>query len=341
MNNRMGCGQSKIGNIYTKNKKNKNNSTKKNGDSIRSSSVEPKNGNGNAKGNKTNNNGVEVNRNEEQNGSSDIKNQAKKKPNAAGSGPLLQQAEISTSQLDFFKMLDEKIENGPDYDEALDSTNRAEHVSNLLRRWELASVTWSSSVSDLDQASLSNERNRNSALSTSRQSLSAKDREGMRNIVGGRPESAPIFMRNANRVDGLQETHCPSPNMPRHVLESITQSPTQSLKNVTPPGSSPTSLRYQDSFKECNANQIPSKTTSKLHYGSQNPVNGEYVTQQALYREQYLQQTGIIVPSSQYSAESPGGNVLRNNPFVQQFQIGSPQHFSVPRKRGFNAAQMT
>ncbi|KAI4502891.1 hypothetical protein M0802_001935 [Mischocyttarus mexicanus] len=339
----MGCGQSKIGNIYTKNKKNKNNSTKKNGDSLRSSSVEPKNGNGNAKGNKTNNNGVEVNRNEEQNGSTDIKNQAKKKPNAAGNGPLLQQAEISTSQLDFFKMLDEKIENGPDYDEALDSANRAEHVSNLLRRWELASVTWSS-VSDLNQASLSNQKNRNSALSNSRQSLSAKDREGMRNIVGGRPESAPIFMRNANRVDGLQETHCPSPNMPRHVLESITQSPTQSLKNVTPPGTSPTCLRYQDSFKECNANQISSnKTTSKLHYGSQqNPVNGEYVTQQALYREQYLQQTGIIVPSAQYSAESPGGNVLRNNPFVQQFQIGSPpQHFSVPRKRGFNAAQMT
>ncbi|XP_043677114.1 uncharacterized protein LOC122633368 isoform X1 [Vespula pensylvanica] len=306
-----------------------------------STSVEQKNGNGNAKGNKTNNNGVEVNRNEEQNGSGDVKGQAKKKPNGAGSGPLLQQAEISTSQLDFFKMLDEKIENGPDYDESLDSANRAEHVSNLLRRWELASVTWSS-VSDLNNATLSNQKNRNSGLSTSRQSLTAKDREGMRNIVGGRPESAPIFVRNANRVDGLQESHCHSPSMPRHVLESITQSPTQSLKNVTPPGSSPTGLRYQDSFKECNANQLPTKATTKIHYGSQNPVNGEYVTQQALYREQYLQQTGIIVPPSQYSAGSPGGNVLRNNPYVQQYQIGnSPQHFSVPRKRGFNAAQMT
>lgn len=228
-------------------------------------------------------------------------------------------------------------------------------MSNLLRRWELASVTWSS-MSDLNNPTLSNQRNRNSGLSTSKQSLSAKDREGMRNIVGGRPESAPIFVRNANRVDGLQESsHCHSPNMPRHVLESITQSPTQSLKNVTPPGSSPTigvggggsssgggGLRHQqDSFKECNANQMPTKGTTKMHYGSQNPINGEYVTQQALYREQYLQQTGIIVPSSQYSAGSPGGNVLRNNPYVQQFQIGSPQHFSVTRKRGFNAAQMT
>ncbi|XP_017765034.1 PREDICTED: uncharacterized protein LOC108554326 isoform X1 [Eufriesea mexicana] len=335
----MGCGQSKIGNIYPKNKKNKNNAGKKNGDSIGSASVEQKNGNGSTKNNKTNNNGVEVNRNEEQNGSGEIKGQAKKKPNAPGSGPLLQQTEISTSQLDFFKMLDEKIENGPDYDESLDTTARAERVSNLLRQWELASVTWSS-VSDLDNASPSATKNRSSGLNSSRQSLSAKDREGMRNIVGGRPESAPIYMRNANRVDGLQEAHCPSPNMPRHVLESITQSPTQSLKNVTPPGSSPTSLRYQDSYKECNANQ-PTAKTVKVHYSAQNPVNGEYVTQQALYREQYLQQTGIITVSSQYAAGSPGGNVLRNNPYVQQYQISNPQHFSTPRKRGFNAAQMT
>ncbi|XP_054007976.1 uncharacterized protein LOC128891984 isoform X1 [Hylaeus anthracinus] len=335
----MGCGQSKIGNIYPKNKKNKNNSGKKNGDSVGSASVEQRNGNGSAKNHKTNNNGVEVNRNEEENGTGDAKGQAKKKPSAPGSGPLLQQAEISTSQLDFFKMLDEKIENGPDYDESLDMTARAERVSSLLRQWELASVTWSS-MTELSNASPSS-RNRFSISNASRQSLSPKDREGMRNIIGGRPESAPIYMRNANRVDGLQDTHhCPSPNMPRHVLESITQSPTQSLKNVTPPGSSPTSLRYQDSYKECNANQ-PSTKTMKVHYGGQNPVNGEYVAQQALYREQYLQQTGIISVQSQYSAGSPGGNVLRNSPYVQQYQLTSPQHFSTPRKRGFNAAQMT
>ncbi|XP_017886172.1 uncharacterized protein LOC108628619 isoform X2 [Ceratina calcarata] len=302
-----------------------------------SASVEQKNGNGSAKNNKTNNNGVEVNRNEEQNG--ELKSQAKKKSNGPGSGPLLQQAEISTSQLDFFRMLDEKIENGPDYDESLDATTRAERVSNLLRQWELASVSWSS-VSDLNNASPTATRNRNSGLDSSRQSLSAKDREGIRNIVGGRPESAPIYMRNANRVDGLQEIHCPSPNMPRHVLESITQSPTQSLKNATSPSSSPTSVRYHDSYKECSANQTTAKTV-KVHYGAQNPVNGEYVTQQALYREQYLQQAGIITVPSQYSAGSPGGNVLRNNPYVPQYQITSPQHFTTPRKRGFNAAQMT
>lgn len=60
-----------------------------------SASVEQKNGNGSTKNNKTNNNGVEVNRNEEQNGSGEVKSQAKKKPNAPGSGPLLQQAYVS------------------------------------------------------------------------------------------------------------------------------------------------------------------------------------------------------------------------------------------------------
>lgn len=57
-----------------------------------SASIEQKNGNGSVKGNKTNNNGAEVNRNEEQNGSIDIKSQAKKKSGGPGSGPLLQQA---------------------------------------------------------------------------------------------------------------------------------------------------------------------------------------------------------------------------------------------------------
>ncbi|XP_076228026.1 target of wingless isoform X2 [Nomia melanderi] len=303
-----------------------------------SASVEQKNGNGSAKNNKTNNNAVEVNRNEEQNGTGD---KGKKKPSPPGSGPLLQQAEISTSQLDFFKMLDEKIENGPDYDESLDTTARAERVSSLLRQWELASVSWSS-VADLSNASPTASRSRNSISNVSRNSLTAKDREGMRNIVGGRPESAPIYTRNANRVDGLQESHhCPSPNMPRHVLESITQSPTQSLKNATPPdGSSPTSLRYQDGYKECGVSQPPGKPV-RVHYAGQSPVNGEYLTQQALYREQYLQQTGIITVPSQYSAGTPAGNLLRSNPYVQQYQITSPQHFSTPRKRGFNAAQMT
>lgn len=223
-------------------------------------------------------------------------------------------------------------------------TNRAERVSSLLRRWELASVTWSS-VSDLNNTSSpSNQKGRAPVLSNSRQSLSAKDRESMRNIIGGRPESAPIFVRN--RVDGLQDSHyCPSPNLRRHALESITQSPTQSMKTATPPScASPISSRYvHDSYDKEYSAVTEQQQPKKCYYVGQNPMNGEYVTQQALYREQYLQQTGIVAMGPPYSSGSPGGNMLRNNPYVQHFQIATnPQHFATPaRRRGFNAAQMT
>lgn len=173
---------------------------------------------------------------------------------------------------------------------------------------------------------------------TSRQSLSAKDREGMRNIIGGRPESAPVYM-TANRVDGLEESCTPSPIMPRHVLESISQSPTQSLKSVTPPGMSPTSQRYQD-YRDCNTNQV-TKITKAQYSHVQSPLNGDYMTQQNLYREKYLQQTGMLAIPPPYMVGSPGANVLKNNPYVQQFQIAGSQHFPAPRKRDFNAAQMT
>ncbi|XP_011304390.1 uncharacterized protein tow [Fopius arisanus] len=296
----MGCGQSKIGNIYAKNRKNKDGG-KKSGDSIGSASIDQKNGT--AKNNKTNNN-VELNRNEDHNGI-DLKSSTKKK---SGNGPLLQQAEVSSSQIDFFRMLDEKIENGPDYDESSDVAVGAEGITELLRRWELTGMTWSS-VTDLN----TNADLTSSELLKSRQNVTAKDREGMRNIIGGRPETAPVF--NANRADGLQDVHCPSPNMPRHTLESISQSPTQSVQH-TPPGMSPTSLRYQDK-------ELRYKTSNQIRNYQQN----DYVTQQALYREQYLQQTGIISVQPQYQS----GNGLRNH-YVHQFQL-TGKDFSGQKKK--------
>lgn len=160
-----------------------------------------------------------------------------------------------------------------------------------MRRWEKASNTWGS-VELQNSPCLS-------AANLRYHSNSPKDREGMRNIVGGRPESAPVYMRSANRVDGLQEAHAPSPHMPRHVLESITQSPTQSLKN-TPMNMSPTSLRYQE---------YAQPKIIKANYGQPLPntgINGDYMTQQALFREQYLQQSGIVP----YSTGSPGNSYV-------------------------------
>ncbi|XP_063973262.1 uncharacterized protein LOC135160542 isoform X2 [Diachasmimorpha longicaudata] len=287
-----------------------------------SASIDQKNGS--AKNNKTNNNGVELNRNEDHNGI-DVKNPTKKK---SGNGPLLQQAEVSSSQLDFFRMLDEKIENGPDYDETSDVTIGTEGITDLLRRWELMGMTWSS-VNDLNSTNMTSSH----VLKDARPSLTARDREGMRNIIGGRPETAPVFIRNANRADGLQDVNCPSPNMPRHPLESISQSPTQSVKHSTPPGMSPTGLHYHDN-KEYNKNIRQTSQCNQKRSYQQN--QNDFVTQQALYREQYLQQTGIISVQPQYQ----GGNVLRNNPYVHQFQLTGQEHFA-EQKRSFNSVELT
>lgn len=98
-----------------------------------------------------------------------------------------------------------------------------------------------------------------------------------------------------------------SPHMPRHVLESITQSPTQSRS--TPPSMS---YRYQDDYYSPQTPRI-----IKADY--QNRINGDFVTQQSLYREQYLQQTGIM--------NSPAFAVPRKQQQQQQ--------------RDFKSAQMT
>ncbi|KAH0557236.1 hypothetical protein KQX54_002068 [Cotesia glomerata] len=253
------------------------------------------------KSNKTNNNNGEVNRNEDNAG--DCKN-AKKK-NGPG-GPLLHQAEVSSSQLDFFRMLDEKIENGPDYDETSDGTVKAERISELLRRWETASITWSS-VTDLTSPSMGNftltsapvlgigSETRHAAI------LSARDREGMRNIIGGRPESAPVYI--ANRLDGLPSTIPPSPQLSRHVLESISQSPTQSAK-VEPVKSPPVNHRASFSAEEG-------------------------IEEVKLYREQYLQRTGIIYQNNNNNNNN-NHNILRNN------QINL-----TPTRKRLNAAQIT
>lgn len=58
------------------------------------------------------------------------------------SSPLLAQAELSTSQSDFFKMLDEKINNGPDYDPPCEyefAMDQAQ-LCRLLQEWQAAKL---------------------------------------------------------------------------------------------------------------------------------------------------------------------------------------------------------
>ncbi|XP_037800932.1 uncharacterized protein LOC119595823 isoform X2 [Penaeus monodon] len=55
-------------------------------------------------------------------------------PFGAG-GPLLAQAKISDSQQDFFMMLDEKIENGPDYDSETEEVDRRRRLQDYAEQW--------------------------------------------------------------------------------------------------------------------------------------------------------------------------------------------------------------
>ncbi|CAH1970877.1 unnamed protein product [Acanthoscelides obtectus] len=120
----MGCGHSKI-NIYPRKYRNKSNS-KKSVSSEKADSEEEE--------------GVETEAdNSEYIEDCDQRKTIKVKPFG---GPLLAQSEISTSQQDFFKMLDEKIQNGPDYNSESESEMAAEHarLKDLLKDWETASA---------------------------------------------------------------------------------------------------------------------------------------------------------------------------------------------------------
>ncbi|KAK4883278.1 hypothetical protein RN001_006597 [Aquatica leii] len=120
----MGCGHSKI-NIYPKKYKNRN-SPKKSATIENSETVDQD----------TTETDCELNEKLED---CDPRKTIKVKPFG---GPLLAQVEISSSQQNFFKMLDEKIENGPDYDAACEAEKAAEaaRLRSLMKNWETASA---------------------------------------------------------------------------------------------------------------------------------------------------------------------------------------------------------
>ncbi|CAG7718772.1 unnamed protein product [Allacma fusca] len=86
-------------------------------------------------------------------GSSTIRNSATK-PFESGMNespfcvPLLAQSEASSSQLDFFKMLDEKIAEGPDYDPEDAKVEYEIHRKHLLDVWSKGIQSFSFSRRD-------------------------------------------------------------------------------------------------------------------------------------------------------------------------------------------------
>ncbi|XP_023722184.1 cytoplasmic polyadenylation element-binding protein isoform X2 [Cryptotermes secundus] len=122
----MGCGQSKIGIIYPRKSKSKSGNKR--------SGVDPDSDEETDEADPGLGDAGDA---EEAGDGSKVRQMVAPSP-----GPLLAQTEISSSQMDFFKMLDEKIENGPDYDSANEEEIAVERarLCALLRDWETAST---------------------------------------------------------------------------------------------------------------------------------------------------------------------------------------------------------
>lgn len=123
----MGCGQSKIGIIYPRKSKSKSGNKR--------SGVDP---DSDEEADEADPGLGDAGDAEEAGDGSKVQQMVASSP-----GPLLAQTEISSSQMDFFKMLDEKIENGPDYDSANEEEIAVERarLCALLRDWETASTS--------------------------------------------------------------------------------------------------------------------------------------------------------------------------------------------------------
>lgn len=127
----MGCGQSQIGIIYPRKSKNKDGS-KKNGNAVEAKEAE------------------RDSRSDSDSTEGGIESEETRLRSAArvrqivqmSSGPLLAHTEMSSSQHDFFKMLDEKVESGPDYDSTCEYEIALEHarLCRLLHDWEVAKM---------------------------------------------------------------------------------------------------------------------------------------------------------------------------------------------------------
>ncbi|XP_063245168.1 uncharacterized protein LOC134546332 [Bacillus rossius redtenbacheri] len=126
----MGCGQSKIGSIYPRKSKHKNG--KKRGDTEADSEEDAEDADGvpGAAGAAA---AAGCEADDKLTGG---------RPRQVSAGPLLAHTEISSSQVDFFRMLDEKIESGPDYNSSGEEEMERERarIMSLLKEWENASL---------------------------------------------------------------------------------------------------------------------------------------------------------------------------------------------------------
>ncbi|XP_014231539.1 uncharacterized protein DDB_G0271670-like isoform X2 [Trichogramma pretiosum] len=180
--------------------------------------------------------GSEVNRN-------DANDDKTRRPVPPG-GPLVQQTEVSTSQIDFFRMLDEKIENGPDFDETDDSYSILHHLKSPRAKSLALSML----------ASLPQPEAATTTITTSSTTSSSNTSVAGSGGAKRRPSSTPITIKRssheADKIDGIssdQRHHhhnqaggngaakIQTANLPKHLLEPIAQSPKSYTSTRTSP----------------------------------------------------------------------------------------------------------
>ncbi|XP_055382147.1 putative uncharacterized protein DDB_G0294196 isoform X2 [Condylostylus longicornis] len=146
----MGCGQSKI-HLYPRKSKSKANGKKSGHDTDTDADEEE----GHIGNDEEGGNEKDINRDKDHRINEDDTSPSDEKGSPEANGEisvsliraknlsLLQSQEISTSQQNFFKMLDQKIEDGPDYDSNSETEIALEEarLNALVQHWESASLT--------------------------------------------------------------------------------------------------------------------------------------------------------------------------------------------------------
>ncbi|CRK95968.1 CLUMA_CG009409, isoform A, partial [Clunio marinus] len=111
-------------------------------------------------------------------------------------GPLLQSQDISSSQQNFFKMLDQKIEQGPDYDSNSETEIAIEEarLNSLVQHWESASL--SASMCSSTSRSLQNTPVRHASLNSRQSQIRSQFQQ---------PLSAELLSQQQQMIKQLQQ----------------------------------------------------------------------------------------------------------------------------------------
>ncbi|XP_070497539.1 forkhead box protein P2 isoform X2 [Chironomus tepperi] len=198
-------------------------------------------------------------------------------------GPLLQSQEISTSQQNFFKMLDQKIEQGPDYDSNSETEIALEEarLNSLVQHWESASL--SASMCSSTSRSLQNTPVRSAPLT--RQQLRSQFQQ---------PLSAELLTQ-------------------QQMIKQLQQHQANQAAAVAASGNISINSPKRIELNPSNRQQLLTQTIIHQTYG----VQPQQTLQQAHILAQYQQQQqqniqlrqlsgSSVIPSSNYSPPIPG-----------------------------------